>query len=581
MAISVVSYGQAGSYTAAQDRLLVKANSTTVGVRNLPPAITTIVTAGGGVMQGDLAVTANTSPASTVAIAIGDAWVDDGAGGAYYVSVTGTATNTSAFASCPTNSRIDLVVLQVTDTGLAAPSATFAIVTGTAAVTPVAPAVPSKALALAQVLIPNGFVSGTTNVLTANITDLRGKAQLPNLSVPTTSVVTAPVVGNIAHDGSVGTFKMFDSLALLGTSTSSNSVNTGSRTFTTQANAGFVNGQRARAVATKYLQTYSTLHASTSSVTSLAIGAVSKTFTVSAGLTYVAGMRMRATFNSTNWMEGDVSSYSGTTLVILVDTIAGSGTYASWTITPQLPFVEGVATYTSTTLTITVDSVSGAGTFADWQLYAAGWEQPVKALTSGTYDNVYRYVPTAVSPSTLSPALPQRGSMWYQTDTDRFLQYNGTAWQRIASNSVAGRTGCTVRRNAAQSIPSTVTRQGITFDVEDVDTDGFFTPSSTNIVIPAGLGGLYGVSFTIWWDTSPGTLSYSRLAIIPVSGNYGVIDGDASTGSASNYGGVPFVTGNAGFWVFSAGDIIQVFCSQQSGAAINVTARVQLYRIGI
>lgn len=68
------------------------------------------------------------------------------------------------------------------------------------------------------------------------------------------------------------------------------------------------------------------------STSSLSIGTGSKSFTTQAGLSYVAGLRARATYtyDESQFMEGAVTSYSGTTLVINVDTVGGSGTVASW-----------------------------------------------------------------------------------------------------------------------------------------------------------------------------------------------------------------------------------------------------------
>lgn len=68
------------------------------------------------------------------------------------------------------------------------------------------------------------------------------------------------------------------------------------------------------------------------STTSLLIAVASKAFTTQAGLAYSAGARARASSaaNTANYMEGLVSSYSGTTLTIAVDTIGGSGTFADW-----------------------------------------------------------------------------------------------------------------------------------------------------------------------------------------------------------------------------------------------------------
>lgn len=70
------------------------------------------------------------------------------------------------------------------------------------------------------------------------------------------------------------------------------------------------------------------------STTSLAIGTGSKAFTVASGLSYSAGARARAASASdtAKWMEGVVTSYSGTTLTINVDKTNGSGTLADWNI---------------------------------------------------------------------------------------------------------------------------------------------------------------------------------------------------------------------------------------------------------
>lgn len=72
------------------------------------------------------------------------------------------------------------------------------------------------------------------------------------------------------------------------------------------------------------------------STTSLAIGTGSKAFTTAAGKAWVAGSRVRAASNADpdgDWMEGVVSSYSGTTLTVLMDLVAGSGTHTDWNLT--------------------------------------------------------------------------------------------------------------------------------------------------------------------------------------------------------------------------------------------------------
>lgn len=66
------------------------------------------------------------------------------------------------------------------------------------------------------------------------------------------------------------------------------------------------------------------------STTSHTIGTGSKAFTSQAGLAYTAGQRVRAANSPTQWMEGTVVSYAGTTLTLQVTHTSGSGTFATW-----------------------------------------------------------------------------------------------------------------------------------------------------------------------------------------------------------------------------------------------------------
>lgn len=73
------------------------------------------------------------------------------------------------------------------------------------------------------------------------------------------------------------------------------------------------------------------------SSTSATIGLGSFTFTVSipaTSIAFTAGTRVRFAYTATpsNFMEGVITAFSGTTMAILVDTTGGSGTYASWNV---------------------------------------------------------------------------------------------------------------------------------------------------------------------------------------------------------------------------------------------------------
>ena len=85
----------------------------------------------------------------------------------------------------------------------------------------------------------------------------------------------------------------------------------------------------------------------TTSTTSNTIGNGSKTFTVAANLSYIPLQEVLVVFDSSNHMHGAVTSYSGTTLIVDINHHTGSGTYTSWTIN-----LDGTP----------VDAITGSGT---------------------------------------------------------------------------------------------------------------------------------------------------------------------------------------------------------------------------
>jgi len=98
------------------------------------------------------------------------------------------------------------------------------------------------------------------------------------------------------------------------------------------------------------------------SSTSTLIGTGSKTFTTNLSATstaFAVGTRVRLAYTITpaNFMEGVITSFSGTTLVVNVDNTGGSGTFASWQVS-----VTGSFTATSGT---SILKGNGAGGFAN------------------------------------------------------------------------------------------------------------------------------------------------------------------------------------------------------------------------
>ncbi len=71
---------------------------------------------------------------------------------------------------------------------------------------------------------------------------------------------------------------------------------------------------------------------SATSETSLTIGTGSFQLSTRSGLAYLPGMRIRLAANPSNYMEGIVTSYSNSSLILSVDYVRGGGTYSSWSI---------------------------------------------------------------------------------------------------------------------------------------------------------------------------------------------------------------------------------------------------------
>lgn len=101
-----------------------------------------------------------------------------------------------------------------------------------------------------------------------------------------------------------------------------------------QANADYVDDQviLAQDAATAAMNYASALTAT--STTSITIGTGSKTFTTQSSKQFQAGQTLKivSTANTANFMIGDVTSYSATSLVMNITSTGGSGTFADWNI---------------------------------------------------------------------------------------------------------------------------------------------------------------------------------------------------------------------------------------------------------
>lgn len=174
---------QAGTYPAEDDRRLL--STIFADSEGIVGASTLAVT------QRALGVNMSVDVAGGRAIVKGDLGTFEGV---YHVD-NRNLTNLTVAASDPTNPRIDLVVAEVLNAEYSGVSNLWRlrVITGVPAGSPVAPTLPSNALALATIAV----AASASSVVNANITDLRQRAWLYTGVVPCTSTTrpTAPTVG--------------------------------------------------------------------------------------------------------------------------------------------------------------------------------------------------------------------------------------------------------------------------------------------------------------------------------------------------------------------------------------------------
>jgi len=146
------------------------------------------------------------------------------------------------------------------------------------------------------------------------------------------------------------------------------------------------------------------------------------------------------------------------------------------------------------------------------------------------------------------------------------------AGQVVRAGDILTRRGVRARRVAAQSVPNSGTTS-ISWDTEDDDTDGYITVSSTTVTIPAGLGGIYAVTFFADPATAPATRFICQ--IVATSTITGMPAAFRSEGAGEDLLSVSAAI------PLEAGDtfLCQVF--QTSGAAINFTGWLSCYRVGV
>lgn len=178
------------------------------------------------------------------------------------------------------------------------------------------------------------------------------------------------------------------------------------------------------------------------------------------------------------------------------------------------------------------------------------------------------FASTAARTSAVSS--PVEGMLSAITGDDRLEAYTGSAWDRTAWYSSSGRTGGTWTRSATQSI-NNASLTAISWDTESSDSDGFCTPTSSTITIPASLGGLYAVTCNVSRAANNASNDYLEVVCSTL--------GTFRTGDVMNLANM---TGHHVSFVgpLAAAETIQAKAYQSTGGAVTYTGRIDVYRIG-
>lgn len=174
--------------------------------------------------------------------------------------------------------------------------------------------------------------TATTQASNASTSASTATTQASNASTSATNAATSAT--NASNSATTATTQASNA------STSASAAATSATNASTSASAAATSATNASTSATNAATSETNAAASAAklsgtSTTSLAIETGSKVFTTQSGKFFEAGRWLLATSdaNPTNYMHGQVTSYSGTTLTLNVTNIGGSGTLADWTIT--------------------------------------------------------------------------------------------------------------------------------------------------------------------------------------------------------------------------------------------------------
>jgi hypothetical protein len=273
------------------------------------------------------------------------------------------------------------------------------------------------------------------------------------------------------------------------------------------------------------------------SVSSVAIATGSKTFTSNLSnisTAFTVGTRVRVAYVTTpaNYMEGVITSFSGTTLVVNVDSIGGSGTYANWTISVAgIQGSNGVTSITGTANQVIASASTGAVTLS--------LPQDIATTSSPTF------VGTNFSGTATSLSIGGNAATASKWATARNLAGNsvdGSANVAFANKFIVqgttdtGLTGAQFLGALGTGLVKNTTSTGV-LSIAASGTDYAPATSGSAILYGNGSGGFSSVTIGTGVSFTTGTLSAtgSGGTVTSVAGT-GTVNGITLTGTVTSSG---------------------------------------------
>lgn len=183
--------------------------------------------------------------------------------------------------------------------------------------------------------------------------------------------------------------------------------------------------------------------------------------------------------------------------------------------------------------------------------------------------NTYVRDNTAVAQVCTSSTRPTGNALYegvriYETDTDRILYYNGSAWVIIGGTVVPT---CRVYNSANISHTTSGTAQALTFNSERYDVSSMHSTSSNTgrITIPTNWAGKYSVGASVGFASN--ATGYRQISI-RLNGTTDIVFHNTNAIS-----GLVTRLSCSTIYEFAAGDYIEVFANQTSGGALDVLAQ--------